>query len=86
MCADVAQQTLRRILHHIEHAFEALRAAVIRIGHRNRLATHAISHEQREFGHMLLRTIAREQLQIVFIHRQQVVKTREIGGCDLPCA
>ncbi len=65
----MAQQTLRRILCHIQHALEVLWATVVRIRHGYRLSLHAIAHEQR---------------QIVFIHRQHIIKALEIGSLDPP--
>jgi len=72
------QQAARRILNEIEHAFEARRAAVVRIGNLF-LVCRSVFHEQPYLLVMMRLRLLHQQAKVVAVHRQHEVEFLEVA-------
>src|SRR5450759_4139180 len=70
LLTNLLQQSLRRILHHIQHALETIRAAVIRIRHFALRIMTRIFEEQPRLGIAVRRSDAMQNGEVGPVHRQ----------------
>ena len=82
---DMLQQPFRRVFHHIQHTLEAIRAAVVGIGHFAFGMVAGVSEEQVRVA-AALPGQALQNGKISMIHRQHAVEAFEVFHADLPPA
>ena len=84
--ADMVDQAFAGIFDQVKNMFEAIVSSVVRIRHDSSVVTTAELGQPSQFFSMLFRAALLGQRQIVPVHRQQQIMTREIITHDLPCS